>query len=200
MSANQMQTEHRGPLARIARFSAGHRKTVLVGWLVALVAVLGVSNAVGTNYANSSSSGNTDSQRATDLLKKNFPAQSGDTDQIVFKATDGKVTDSQVRSRIAPMLAKVASLPHVAGVVSPYTKDGADQVSADGTIAFAQVNFDQQGFDVPTSDAKQVVTVAQDASTPQVQVELGGQAIQQAEQPALGTATGIGLVAAIVIL
>ncbi|HEY3192825.1 MAG TPA: hypothetical protein VGJ61_08585, partial [Solirubrobacterales bacterium] len=93
MSTSQTQNEHRGPLARIARWSAGHRKTVLVGWLVALVAVTGVSNAVGTNYANSSSSGNTDSQRATDLLKKSFPAQSGDTDQIVFHATGGKVTD-----------------------------------------------------------------------------------------------------------
>jgi putative drug exporter of the RND superfamily len=200
MTATQTQSQHRGPLARIARWSAGHRKTVLVGWLVALIAVLGVSNAVGTNYANSSSSGDTDSQRATDLLKQSFPAQSGDTDQIVFHTTEGKVTDPQVRSRIAPMLAKVSALPHVAGVVSPYTKGRADQVSADGTIAFAQVNFDQQGFDLSTTDAKRVISVAQDASSAQLQVELGGQAIQQAEQPALGTATGIGLVAAIVIL
>jgi putative drug exporter of the RND superfamily len=200
MSAHQTQNEHRGPLARIARWSATHRKTVLVAWIVVLVGVLGISNAVGTNYANSSSSGNTESQRATDLLKQSFPAQSGDTDQIVFHATDGKVTDPQVRSRIAPMLAKVAALPHVTGVVSPYTKGGADQVSADGTIAFAQVNFDQQGFDVSTAAANRVISVAQDASSPQLQVELGGEAIQQAEQPALGTATGIGLVAAIVIL
>ncbi len=200
MTASQMQTEHRRPLARIARWSATHRKTVLVGWLVALVAVMGVSNAIGTNYANSSSSGNTESQRATDLLKQSFPAQSGDTDQIVFHAAHGKVTDPQVRSRIAPMLAKVDTLPHVTGVVSPYTKGGADQVSADGTIAFAQVNFDQQGYDVSTADANRVISVAQDESSPNLQVELGGQAIQQAEQPALGTATGIGLVAAIVIL
>jgi putative drug exporter of the RND superfamily len=200
MSAPQTQHEHRGPLARVARWCAGHRKTVLVGWLVALVAVLGISSGVGTNYANSSSSGNTDSQRATDLLKQSFPAQSGDTDQIVFHVTDGKVTDPQVRSRIAPMLAKVDTLPHVTGVVSPYAKDGSDQVSGDGTIAFAQVNFDQQGYDVSTDDAKRVISVAQEASSPDLQVELGGQAIQQAEQPALGTATGIGLVAAIVIL
>ena len=86
------------------------------------------------------------------------------------------------------------------GVVSPYARGGADQVSADGTIAFAEVNFDQQGFDVPTPAAKKVISVAQDASSSQLQVALGGQAIEQAEQPALGTATGIGLVAAIVIL
>jgi RND superfamily putative drug exporter len=200
MTATPTPTERRGPLARMARWSAGHRKTVLVAWVVGLVAVMGISNAVGTDYANSSSSGNTESQRATDLLKRDFPAQAGDTDQIVLHATDGKVTDPAVRSRVAPMLAKVATLPHVTGVVSPYSKAGSDQISADGTIAFAQVNFDQQGFDVSTADAKRVISVAEDASSPQLQVELGGQAIQQAEQPALGTATAIGLIAAIVIL
>jgi putative drug exporter of the RND superfamily len=200
MSPDQIHAGHSGPLARIARWSTGHRKTVLVGWLVALIGVLAVSNSVGTDYANSSSSGNTESERATQLLKRDFPAQSGDTDQIVFHATDGKVTDPGVRSRIAPMLAKVSALPHVTGVVSPYAKGGADQVSADGRIAFAQVDFDQQGFDVSQADAKKVISVAQSASTPGLQVELGGQAIEQAEQPALGTATAIGLVAAIVIL
>jgi RND superfamily putative drug exporter len=200
MTPDQIHADHSGPLARIARWSAGHRKTVLIGWLVALIGVLAVSNSVGTDYANSSSSGNTESEQARSLLQRDFPAQAGDTDQIVFHATDGKISDPGVRSRIAPMLAEVDKLPHVTGVVSPYTKGGADQVSADGTIAFAQVDFDQQGFDVSQADAKKVISVAQSASTPQLQVELGGQAIEQAEQPALGTATGIGLVAAIVIL
>jgi putative drug exporter of the RND superfamily len=200
MTPDQIHADHSGPLARIARWSAGHRKTVLVGWLVALIGVLAVSNSVGTDYANSSSSGNTESEQARNLLQRDFPAQAGDTDQIVFHTRDGKITDPGVRSRIAPMLAKVGRLPHVTDVVSPYTKGGADQVSADGTIAFAQVDFDQQGFDISQADAKKVISVAQSASTPQLQVELGGQAIEQAEQPALGTATGIGLVAAIVIL
>jgi RND superfamily putative drug exporter len=200
MSPDQIHADHTGPLARIARWSTGHRKTVLVAWIIGVVAVTAISGSVGTRYANSSSSGNTESQRATDLLKRDFPAQSGDTDQIVLHATSGKVTDPAVRSQVAPMLAKVSKLPHVSGVVSPYSKGGADQVSADGTIAFAQVNFNQLGFDVSQSNAKKVVSVAQSAATPQLQVELGGQAIQQAQQPALGTATGIGLIAAIVIL
>jgi putative drug exporter of the RND superfamily len=200
MSPDQIHAHHSGPLARIAGWSAGHRKTILVAWVVVLVGVLGASSAVGTKYANSSSSGNTESQRATDLLKQDFPAQSGDTDQIVFHATSGRITDPGVRSRITPMLAKVATLPHVTSVVSPYAKGSGDQVSADGRIAFAQVNFNQQGFDVSQANAKKVISVAQSASSPQLQVELGGQAIQQAQQPALGTATGIGLVAAIIIL
>ncbi|HEX3562501.1 MAG TPA: MMPL family transporter, partial [Solirubrobacterales bacterium] len=200
MSPDQIHADHTGPLARIARWSAGHRKSVLVAWIIGVVAVIAISGSVGTRYANSSSSGNTESQRATDLLKRDFPAQSGDTDQIVLHATSGKVTDPAVRARVAPMLAKVSKLPHVSGVVSPYSKGGSDQVSADGTIAFAQVNFNQLGFDVSQSNAKKVVSVAQSAAAPQLQIELGGQAIQQAQQPALGTATGIGLIAAIVIL
>ncbi len=200
MSASQMQTEHRGPLARVARWAAGHRKTVVVAWLVALVAVLGVSSTVGTRYSSDFSSGNTESQRATDLLKGAFPSQAGDTDQIVFKVTGGKVTDPSVRSRIQPMLAKVAQLPHVTGIVSPYSKDGARQVSSNGQIAFASVNFDQRGFDVSKADAKQVIDTAQAAGSSSLQVELGGQAIQQAEQQGLGTATAVGLLAAVVIL
>ena len=200
MSPNQTQADHRGPLARIARWCIGHRKTVLATWVVALIGVLAVSNAVGTNYANNSSSGNTESQQATDLLKRDFPAQAGDTDQIVLHARTGKVTDPGIRSRVAPMLAKVARLPHVTGVASPYTKVGADQISRGGKIAFAEVNFNLRGFDVPQADVKKVISVAQAADSPQLQVELGGLAIQQAEQPALGTATGIGLLAAIVIL
>jgi putative drug exporter of the RND superfamily len=200
MNATQMQSQHRGPLARIARWCAGHRKTVVAGWLVALVAVLGVSSAVGTRYVSDFSSGNTESQRATDLLKSSFPAQAGDTDQIVFKSTDGKITDPAVRSRIEPMLARVAQLPHVTSVVSPYSADGARQVSSNGQIAFAAVNFDQRGFDVSKADAQRVIDTAQAAGSSHLEVELGGQAIQQADQQALGTATAVGLLAAVVIL
>ena len=119
MSPNQTPADHRGPLARIARWCAGHRKTVLVTWIVALVGISALSSAVGTNYANNSSSGNTDSQRATDLLKRDFPTQAGDSDQIVLHARAGRITDPAIRSRVAPVLARVAQIPHVTGVVSP---------------------------------------------------------------------------------
>jgi putative drug exporter of the RND superfamily len=200
MNTTQMPSDQRGPLARIARWCARHRKTVVAGWLVALVAVMGVSNAVGTRYASDFSSGNTESQRATDLLKRDFPTQAGDTDQIVFRVSDGKVSDPAIRTRIEPMLAKVAHLPHVTGVVSPYSTQGARQISANGRIAFATVDFDKRGFDVSKADAQRVIDTAQAAGASRLDVELGGQAIQQAEQQALGTATAVGLLAAVVIL
>jgi putative drug exporter of the RND superfamily len=200
MSSGPGTVDRRGPLARLARWCASHRRLVVLAWIVAVTAAIAGSNAVGVAYTNDSSSGNTESQQATDTLQRAFPAQSGDSDQIVLHVERGAVTDPAVRSRVVPMLSEVSRLPHVTGVVSPYGKDGADQISGDGKIAFATVNFDQRGFDVSQSAAQRVIDVAQGAEAPGLQIELGGQAIEQAEQEALGTATAIGLLAAVVIL
>ena len=188
------------PLARVARFCVDHRRLVLIGWVVVVIGALAISSAVGTRYATNFSLPGTESQRTTDLLKRDFPAQAGDTDQIVFAAKQGKVTDPAVRARIAPMLAQVERLPHVTGVVSPYGPAGARAISKDGRIAFATVNFDKRANDLPKDNTKKVISVARAAGSSAVQVELGGQAIQQAREPALGFATGIGVVAAIVVL
>jgi RND superfamily putative drug exporter len=73
-------------------------------------------------------------------------------------------------------------------------------VSADGRIAFATVNFDQRANELPKDAVKRVISVARGAGSSAVQVELGGQAIQQVQEPPLGAATAIGIVAAIVVL
>jgi RND superfamily putative drug exporter len=121
-----------GIVARAGRWAAGHRRTVLVGWIVLLLGSSGISRAVGTNFANNFSLKGTDSQRAIDLLQRDFPAQSGDSDQVVLHALRGRVTDPAVRARVAPVLAQIAHLAHVSAVVSPYSAAGAHAVSRDG--------------------------------------------------------------------
>jgi RND superfamily putative drug exporter len=188
------------PIARLTRFCIDHRRFVILGWIAVAIAALALSGAVGSRYATNFSLPGTESQRAADLLKRDFPAQAGDSDQIVFAAKQGKVSDPAVRARITPMLASVAKLPHVTGVVSPYAAGGARAVSADGRIAFATVNFDQRANELPKDAVKRVISVARGAGSSAVQVELGGQAIQQVQEPPLGAATAIGIVAAIVVL
>src|SRR3979490_1515033 len=110
MSARATQERRRGIVARVGGWAAGHRRIVVLGWIVALVAAFGISSAVGTNYGNSFSLKGTDSQRAVDLLKRNFPAQSGDSDQIVFHARSGSITAPAVKAQVGPVLAKIARL------------------------------------------------------------------------------------------
>src|SRR5664280_1008799 len=114
----------------------------------------------------------TESQRAADLLKREFPAQAGDSDQIVLAARHGAVTDAAVRSRVAPMLAAVARLPHVTGVSSPFTANGARAISPDGKVAFATVTFDKRANVLPPSATERVIRVAKSAGSPLLQVAL----------------------------
>src|SRR5258706_12818460 len=107
-------------MLKLTRWTIAHRRIVVVSWIVLAIGVLALSQAVGKRNANNFSLPNTDSQRAIDLLQSRFPAQAGDADQIVFRTRAGKLTDASTRAAIAPMLARIAKLPHVAGVVSPY--------------------------------------------------------------------------------
>ena len=84
--------------------------------------------------------------------------------------------------------------------MSPYEPAGAEAISRDGRIAFATVTFDQEAADLPTSAVDRVISTATDARSDRLQVELGGAAIEQAQESDLGFATAVGLGAAIVIL
>jgi RND superfamily putative drug exporter len=200
MSPTTPQERRLGIVARVGGWASAHRRLVLVGWVVALVGAFGASSAVGTNYSNSFSLNGTDSQRAVDLLKRDFPAQSGDSDQIVFHARSGSVTAPAVKARVAPVLAQIARLPHVSGVVSPYSSAGARAVSRDGQIAFATVSFDQRANSLPKAAVERVISLAHTARSPQLEVQLGGQAIEQVERVSIGTATAVGLIAAMIVL
>jgi RND superfamily putative drug exporter len=190
----------RGIVARAAGWASQHRARVAVGWVVLLIAAMALSHAVGTRYINSLSLKGTDSQRAGDLLTHDFPAQAGDADQIVFNARHGGITDVAVRALVAPVLARVAALPHVTGVVSLYSAAGARAISPDRRVAFATVTFDGRANDLPVAAVNRVISVAEQARSAQLQVELGGPAIEHTQPPTLGAATIIGLLAAVIVL
>jgi RND superfamily putative drug exporter len=186
-------------MLKLTRWTIAHRRIVVVAWIVLAFGVLAASQAVGKRNANNFSLPNTDSQRAVDLLQSRFPAQAGDADQIVFRARAGKLDDAKTRAVIAPLLARIGRLPHVAGVVSPYDA-GANAVSKAGTIGFATVEFDQRANQLPKAAIDRVIATAEAVRSPALQVELGGQAIKQAQQTSLGFATGVGLAAAVIVL
>jgi RND superfamily putative drug exporter len=189
-----------GLVARVAAWCVEHRRRALIAWIVLLLAALGISSAVGTRQATDFSLNGTESQQAQDLLERDFPAQSGDVDQIVFHARKGLIADPAIRARIAPTLARIKRLPHVSGVTSPYAAGGREAISRDGRIAFATVTFDEQASALPKPAVERVISAAREAAAPDLQVELGGQAIELTSTTSLGTASAVGLAAAIVVL
>jgi RND superfamily putative drug exporter len=124
-------------MATLARFAVSHRRLVVALWVLVLALALGLARGVGSSYYNSVTLPHTEAQRAADLLARRFPAQAGDTDQIVFHSRSGRVTDPAVRARVGRMLVAVSRLPHVTGVLSPYSRTGAAQIAPGASIGFA---------------------------------------------------------------
>jgi RND superfamily putative drug exporter len=188
-------------MLRLARWSTTHRKYVVLGWLLLLVGVNALAQSAGTSYSNNFTLPNSDAQRASDLLQRNFPAQAGDRDTIVYAVNSGNVREASVRSHMSAMFAAVARLPHVAAVISPYAGAAAGkEISSNGKIAFATVVFDEKANLLPKSAPERVVAVARAAARPGLDVELGGQAIEATEQVGFGLSSAVGLLAAIVVL
>ena len=187
-------------MAGLARCCFRHRRLVFAGWVLALVLLTAVSQAAGISYATTVTLPNSPSTQALAILQHDFPSAAGDADQIVVEAKTGSVTSAPVRSEVEAMLAEVHGLPHVASVTSPYGPYGASQVSRDGKIAFATVNFDAQAQDLPSDAVNAVIQTAQAAQGPNLQVALTGQAIENAQPQQSSNSTALGVILALIVL
>ena len=186
-------------MANFARWCFAHRKAVLAGWLIALIGFFAVGLMVGANYAEDDSLPGTDSTKALSVLQTNYPAQAGDSDQIVVQARQGTLRSPTAETAVTSMLARVAKLPDVRSVTSPYGPGG--QISKDGTIGLATVNLTAQANNVSNSAVQTLISIAQSADRPLLNVQLGGAAIENVAVPSGDyTSVILGIVLALIIL
>ena len=187
-------------MRRFATWITGHRKTVIAAWIVALIGVGILSSSAGSDFSEEFKLPSSDSQEAFDLLETKFPAQSGDSAQIVFRSDEG-VESATVRKTMEGVFAEAEELKHVSEVASPYESGGAGAVSDDGKIAYATVQFDVTNDKLTDGEAKKLIRIAGDSAGDGLQIDLGGQPIEEARaEEEQDSSFAIGLLAAIVIL
>ncbi|HXL89791.1 MAG TPA: MMPL family transporter [Streptosporangiaceae bacterium] len=187
-------------MSTLARWSFRHKFVVIAAWVLLLVGLSALSQVVKSDYNDSFSLPGTGSTTAQDLLAKAVPAQAGDSDTIVWQVSGGTVRNAAIAGRMSAMLKDVAGMPEVAAVVSPYGPHGARQISANGQIAYATVNFTKQANDLQKADITRVINAAEATREPGLNVQLGGQAIESSDQTSLGSSSAIGVLAAAVVL
>ena len=134
---------------------------------------MAASQIVGGHLSNSFSESSSASGQAQAFLAKNFPAQAGDTAEIVVQTTSPVRSPANAR-RIDHLVRAIRPLPHVSGVTSPLSSNADHQISADHTIAYAQVQFDAQSDTLPASSINRVIATAQRLAAPGFRVQLGG--------------------------
>ncbi|TDD66171.1 MMPL family transporter [Actinomadura rubrisoli] len=183
-------------LARLARLCYRRRRLTVSAWIAGTIAVLVLGFGFAADPLNDFSGGGSGSAKAEDLLKDHFPKQSGDSITLAVRAGGG-VRSPEARAKVEQAVDRLAKTPHVSSVASPY--DAPGQISPDGRTAFATADLDVIANDMPVADVKRLLDDVRTSSGP-VRLEFGGAAVDTAETPGGGSAEGIGVLAAVVIL
>ena len=180
-------------LGRIGRTCYRHRWLTLLTWIVGVACLITLWTRFGApaqdNFAGS--------DPGQTLLNQHFQRQSGDSLTLAIRSS-GSITSPAVRSRVTSALTPFERAAHVTAVSSPYQVPG--QISSDGHIAFATVQFNVASTKIPNSEALALMNDARVASGHGVTFRLGGDVVDLAETPYGGPTEGIGIGAAAIIL
>ncbi len=184
-------------LQRLARTMYRRRRYVLVGWIVLLVATFMLSSSVGGAFKTEFKLPGTESQAAFDLLEKSSFRNRQIQAQIVFGSRDG-IDTPEIRAAMEQLFAEVEQKIADVEVASPYTEEGARQVSRNGQIAYAEVNFADRSGEELTDAGKEIKQLAADIKVPGLTIEFGGDVFADAQVG--GASEAIGIAAAMIIL
>ncbi|GAB2878046.1 MMPL family transporter [Streptomyces mayteni] len=185
-------------LFRLGRWAYRRRRLVLGGWLLLAATMVALAIGSGGQTNDVFTIPGTESQRTTDLLKRELPAFGGGSAQVVF-ATDGdtKVTDHRQRAAIEKTMRRLRDVPQVGAVSDPFQ---AHAVSRDERVALGSVDFTEEPGEVREStldDVERAVWPAHDAD---VRVEYSGSVYPGWRTEVSETPEIVGLLVALVIL
>src|SRR5690348_15958560 len=180
-----------GGLARVARACARHPWRVVGGWVVIIIALIGLNVAYHGTLINDFKVPGTDFQKATDLINAKFGGQKGAALRVVVAAPEGQRLDSpanqavvdRMRARAEEGVRGIDEDPKrdIAPIASPLAKS-TGQLSQDGRFAFFDAQFDRTSWELKRADIVKLENDLRAIGAGQnVQVEFTGEA--EGEQP-----------------
>ena len=182
----------------LADMAHKRRWLVVAVWLFAIVSVGGAAKSAGSAFSSSFDLPDTESSRVQEILAKEFPAQRGDSSQIVIETT-GKLTSPDNRATIERLMAEVAKSPIVESIDSPFDPRSA-ALNAEENIGFATVHFNDRAQELPKEEIKNVVEVAQSFESASLEINLSGAVIKLANAAEPSSSEAIAILAAFLVL
>ncbi len=181
-------------LYRLGRASFRHRRLVLVVWLVSLSGLGGAALALRGPTSSNFTMPGTESQRALDMLQREFPEAGGATGTIVVAAPDDGGLMAR-KAAIDELVREASELPGVVGAVDPFA---ARAVSPDGRYALVQVQFADPLDKITKAQRKAYEATGAAALAAGLRVEHGGEVT--GGEPEVGGTETIGVAVALVVL
>jgi RND superfamily putative drug exporter len=144
-----MTKPRRNIAARAGRWSAQHRKTAVIGWLVFTFAAFVVGNMLGSQTLEQTELGVGDSGQAEKLVGEAFPEDA--QEMVLISSTKLDSRDPAFVARVHGLEKKLAATAGVKDVVGPYDADATNAVSEDGTAV--RLGYSLLGDETETAKA-----------------------------------------------
>jgi uncharacterized membrane protein YdfJ with MMPL/SSD domain len=129
--------------ARMGRWSAGHWKIAVFGWLAFVVAAFMIGAKVGTKNLKDVDYSTGQSHKADLILKQGFPQTEPQTEFVLVQSSKLSVNAAAFRSTVSDVVAAVKDNPDIKNLKSPLDQKNPDLVSSDRSTAM--VTFDMKG-------------------------------------------------------
>jgi uncharacterized membrane protein YdfJ with MMPL/SSD domain len=192
--------------SRAARWSAGHRKTAIFGWLAFVVIAVFLAGSVGQKTIADEDYGNGSSKTADQAIAAANFRDSAEEQVLVQGKGSVKVGDPQFTAAVKDVVARLGDTAHVDKIESPLAKGNEGQLSKDGRSAL--VTFEIPGDDDVAEDrvdATLAATAAAQKANPAVFVGQFGdassdKAISKAFEDDFKKAEGLSLPITLLIL
>ena len=183
-------------MQKLARACYRRRRSVLTVWIVLLVGLSVLASNYGGVFQVQQGLPGSESQRAFDTLKnRGFVERAGRAAQIVFTDPAG-IGSPEIQRAMDGLFTNIERQVAGTQIVSPYAAGNERQISKDGTIAYAELNFRDRSSAQYEDAATAIKQLRDDVRVDGLRIELGNEIFNEQQ---FGSEV-IGLVLAMLIL
>ncbi len=181
-------------LYKIGRGVATKSKRVLFTFIAAIFVLTGISGAIGAGFTSEVSLGDTDSQRASDLLVSQFPAASGDTATLVFHTDEtGGLSSLAISTSLGEVISSIGKQQHVESV-SPL------QFSDDKQTAFVNVQYSKLAADLSANHLTRLERAVEVLDRSRIEASMRGPVVDRWRDREMPVGEFIGIFAAFILV
>ena len=177
-------------LARLADVAYRRRGRMVIGWIVAAIVIIGVGGALKGEFNANYNTPGSDSKAASDITEQRFDGYSGQEVTVTWRDPAGAQSPA-VQRRINQFLAEAEQVNNIAGHTQV-------RVSQNGEIATTTLPLTVPGWDVTKDEGTQLIDAAQAHDGDGLEIKLGGDPINRAEEQS--SPEGVGFFGAAIVL
>jgi RND superfamily putative drug exporter len=124
--------------ARMGRWSAGHRKTAIFGWLAFVVASFAIGTTIGMKTIDPNDTNVGEARRADHIIRDAGFRLDEQSEYVLVQSERLTASDPAFRAVVGQAVATLDRFPQATKIRSPFASGNQGQVSADGHSALIQ--------------------------------------------------------------